>query len=260
MKILVVTQYFWPEQFKILDLCQELTKRGHEITVYTGLPNYPEGKLFSGYSFFGPYSETYDQIKIIRVPLIPRGKKKGIQLAFNFFSFAFFATLLAPFVVRGKFDKIFIFEPSPVTVAIPAIFLKFIKKNPIIFWVQDLWPDSLVATQTVHNKKILNLVQKMVVWIYKHTDKILVTSKGFIPKIVNVGVSEDKILYWPQWAEAIFLDSQILENYKDENLPSTGFKIMFAGNIGSSQDFTTIVEAATILKDNNNIHFVMLKN
>lgn len=255
MKILVVTQYFWPENFRVNDLCDALIERGHEVTVYTGLPNYPEGAFFNGYSLWGPYKETKGKIKIIRCPLIPRGKNKSLRLALNYFSFFFLASILAPFLVRGKFDKVFVYEPSPITVAIPGIVLKYLKKAPMFFWVTDLWPESLVATGVVKNKKILNLVTVLVRWLYKHSDKILVTSKGFIPRVKALDVPDDKIIYWPQWAEAFFSKKAV--EYNDPNLPA-GFVVMFAGNIGSSQDFETIVSSAVMLKDHKNIHFVIL--
>jgi colanic acid biosynthesis glycosyl transferase WcaI len=256
MKILVVTQYFWPEQFRINDLCDGLIERGHDVTVYTGLPNYPEGSFFKGYSFFGPYSETLGKIKIIRCPLLPRGKNKSLRLALNYFSFFFLASLLAPFLVRGKFDKIFVYEPSPITVAIPAIVLKYLKRAPMFFWVTDLWPESLEATGAVKNKKILNLVSCMVRILYQHSDKILVTSKGFIPRVKALGGKDSQIIYFPQWAEASF--GQIPDGLSDNKLPTSGFIIMFAGNIGSSQDFETIVKAAVLLRDHKDIHFVIL--
>lgn len=256
MKILIITQYFWPEQFKITDLCQELINRGHEVTVYTGLPNYPEGNFFNGYSLFGPYREMLGEIKIIRSPLIPRGKKKSLLLALNFFSFFFFASILAPFKVHGKYDRIFVYEPSPITVAIPAIVLKWFKRTPVTLWVQDLWPESLEATGVVKNKKILRAVEFMVKWIYSNMDLILVTSKGFIPKIKAMGIPEKKLKYWPQWAEAVFGEFEV-GDYHDERIPKNVFKIMFAGNIGSAQDFSTIVETATLLKGKD-IHFVIL--
>ena len=259
MKILVVTQYFWPEQFKINDLCDALVERGHNVTVYTGLPNYPEGKLFQGYSFLkGPYKETYGKIKVIRSPLIPRGKNKSLRLALNYFSFFFFSSLLAPFLVRGKFDKIFVYEPSPITVAIPGIVLKYIKRVPMFFWVTDLWPESLEATGAVKNKTVLKLVELLVRVLYKHSDKILVPSRGFIPRVKALGASPEKIHYWPQWAEALFgKNTEGLEDYSDSNMPE-GFVVMFAGNIGSSQDFKTIVSAAVLLKSHHNIHFAIL--
>lgn len=257
MKILVVTQYFWPEQFKINDLCEALIERGHDVTVYTGLPNYPEGHFFKGYSLFGPYHEIYGKIKIIRSPLIPRGKNKSFRLVLNFFSFFFFASLLAPFLVRGKFDKVFVYEPSPITVAIPGIVLKYLKKAPMFFWVTDLWPESLEATGVVKNKKILEIVSILVRWLYKHSDKILITSKGFAPRVKALGGLDSQIVYFPQWAEALYLNSPDIK-FNDPLIPETGFKIMFAGNIGSSQDFETIVTAATILKKHKEIYFLIL--
>jgi colanic acid biosynthesis glycosyl transferase WcaI len=257
MKILVVTQYFWPEQFRINDLCVELANRGHEITVYTGLPNYPEGRFYPGYSLKGPYKENWGKIKIIRAPLIPRGKNKSLQLALNFISFFKWSTMLAPFLVRGKFDKIFVYEPSPITVAIPAIFISFFKRIPMILWVTDLWPESLEATGVVKNKTVLNLVAIMVKWIYKHTDRIFITSKGFKPRLIAMGVPEHKIKYWPQWAESFF-NNQTKTDYVDSHLPQSGFKIIFAGNIGSSQDFPTLIESAKLLSIDPNIHFIIL--
>lgn len=256
MRILVVTQYFWPENFRINDLCDALIERGHEVTVYTGLPNYPEGSFFNGYSWRGPYEEYKGKVKIIRSPLIPRGKNKSLKLALNFFSFFFLASLLAPFKVKGKYDKIFVYEPSPITVAIPGIVLKYLKKAPMFFWVTDLWPESLEATGVVKNKTILSAVAVLVRWLYKHSDKILVTSKGFIPRVKALGGKDSQIVYFPQWAEAHFENSDL--SYEDKNLPSDGFKIMFAGNIGSSQDFETIVEAAKILKSESKIQIIIL--
>ncbi len=257
MRILVVTQYFWPENFKINDLCQGLVERGHDVTVYTGLPNYPEGEFFEGYSYSGPFHQTYKKIKIIRSPLIPRGKNKSLMLALNYFSFLFLATLLAPFLVRGKFDKIFVFEPSPVTVIIPAIFLKYLKNAPIFFWVQDLWPESLEATGIIKNKKILSLIASVVKILYSHCDKILLTSKGFIPRVKSLGVRDSQIFYFPQWAESLF--NKVPDpSFADPLIPSTGFKLMFAGNIGSSQDFESIIKAADLLKNHKSIYFLIL--
>lgn len=257
MKILIVTQYFWPEQFKINDLCDGLIERGHEVTVYTGLPNYPEGEFHKGYSFLGPYHETRGKIKIIRSPLIPRGKNKSLQLALNFFSFFFMASVLAPFLVRGKFDKIFVYEPSPITVAIPAIVLKYLKRAPMFFWVTDLWPESLEATGVVKNKKMLGWVARMVRFLYKHSDKILITSKGFAPRVKALGGLDSQIVYFPQWAEALYTEKPDA-TYCDPLIPESGFKIMFAGNIGSSQDFETIVQTALLLREHKEIIFLIL--
>jgi colanic acid biosynthesis glycosyl transferase WcaI len=257
MKILVVTQYFWPEQFKINDLCEGLIERGHDVTVYTGLPNYPVGKFFKGYSFTGPYKENYGKIKIIRAPLIPRGKNRNIYLALNYVSFCLFSTVLAPFLIRGQYDKIFIYQVSPIFSALPAVLLKYIKRAPIIIWVTDLWPESLEATNAVKNKKLLSIVGLFVKFIYKHSDKIYISSQGFAEKIKKMGVKEEKIKFWPQWAESFFTNINFDHDYHDDQIP-TGFVVMFAGNLGSAQDFGTIVEAATLLKDKSHIQFAIL--
>lgn len=257
MKILVITQYYWPENFRINDLCDGLIERGHEVTVYTGLPNYPEGEFYKGYSYMGPYFETHGKVKIIRAPLLPRGKNKSFCLALNYISFCLFSTLLAPFLVQGKYDKIFIYQLSPVFAALPGILLKYIKKAPIIIWVTDLWPESLEATGIVKNKKLLFLVGLFVKFIYKHSDKIYISSRGFSKKIIAMGEREEKIKFWPQWAETFFNNTNSIIEYHDERIP-TGFLVMFAGNIGSAQDFGTIIEAATILKKNSFIQFVIL--
>ena len=162
MKILVVTQYFWPEEFRINDLTLGLRELGHEVTVVTGMPNYPGGRLFPGYRPWRPAREDYRGVTVIRIPLIPRGTGGGVRLALNYLSFALLASLLAPFRCRGRCDVIFVYEPSPVTVGIPARVLKALKRAPIMFWVQDLWPQSLAATGAVRARWILGLIEAMV--------------------------------------------------------------------------------------------------
>lgn len=260
MKILVVTQYYYPENFRINDLCHGLIERGHEVTVYTGLPNYPEGKLFKGYSFQGPYTEEIDGVKVIRVPLITRGAKKSWRLALNYVSYFVSATLLAPFVVKGDFDKIFVFAPSPITVAIPALFLKYLKRAPVFLWVQDLWPESLEATGVVRNKFILDKVGFGVKLLYKLTDKILLPSKAFIKNVKALDAKDSQIVYFAQWSESLFSNSPETISVVDPLIPKEGFKITFAGNIGTSQDFETIVKAAEILRSHKDIIFLILGN
>src|SRR5690349_8507872 len=183
MKILIVSQYFWPESFRINDLALGLKERGHNVTVLTGMPNYPSGRLFSGYAMFSPTKEIFEGIPILRVPLIPRGSKGRWRLALNYISFALCASLLAPLRCKGPFDIIFVFEPSPVTVGIPALVLKKLMQAPIVFWVQDLWPESLSATGAVKSQRVLQWVANLVGYIYRRCDCILVQSEGFIPYV-----------------------------------------------------------------------------
>ena len=260
MKILVVTQYFWPEEFRVNDLVKGLVERGHDVTVFTALPNYPFGKLFAGHNFFkGPYSETYiNKVKVIRTPIITRGASKGIRLILNYLSFMIIGALTIPFRCRDHYDRIFVYEVSPITVVFPAIILKFFRRIPIYFWVTDLWPESLVATKTVNSKFILKMVSKMVKFFYRQSDVILVSGKGFVDKISKFGVSADKVKYFPQWAEPIFSKRVcVKENNVLEYLPK-GIKILFAGNIGVAQSLDTIVDAAEKLKHISNLHWVIL--
>lgn len=259
MKILVISQYFWPEVFRINDLTKELVNKGHEVTVFTGLPNYPYGKYFSGYGFFkGPFYEEKDGVKIIRIPQPARGEKKGIRLIINYLFYGFIGSLIAPFRLKNEFDCIFIYGLSPIFLAIPGIILKKMWKIPTYFWVTDLWPESLEAAGITKNKYIIYPVRKLTNWIYRNCDKILTTSLGFIDEIKKQGVSKDKMIFWPQWAEPIFEEKTSSQEYSDDRFPSNRFTILFAGNVGTSQDMPTILKAAEILKDNKNIVIVIL--
>ncbi|WP_316746897.1 glycosyltransferase family 4 protein [Pedobacter gandavensis] len=248
MKILVVTQYFWPESFRINDLCIGLHERGHEVVVLTGKPNYPKGHFYDDYSFLNKRQERWNGIKIYRSPLIPRGNGGGIRLFINYLSFALFASLKVLFI-KGKYDKIFVYEPSPITVGIPAIVAKFKFNAPIYFWVQDLWPESLIAGGGLNNTVIIRVFNSITKFIYKHSKVILVQSEAFRTYINNQGVINDKIVYYPNSTEAFYKVMKKDEVF-DKLLPE-GFKIMFAGNIGEAQDFETLLLAAKILKDKN---------
>ena len=177
MRILVVSQYFWPEQFRINDLVLALNGRGHDVSVLTGVPNYPSGQLFEGYSWWKKRCDNMEGVQICRLPLFLRRQGKGWQLALNYLSFVFFGCLLAPWLLRKqKFDLIFVYEPSPFTVGIPAMVMRKLKKAPMLFWVQDLWPESLEAAGAVKSPKVLKAVGTVVKWIYQHIDQVLVQS------------------------------------------------------------------------------------
>lgn len=149
MHVLIVTQYFWPENFRINDAARALVARGHKVTVLTGMPNYPEGRWFKGYGAFGPLRETWEGMDIIRAPLVARGAGGTIRLLLNYASFVVSATVRGIFACRSTYDAIFVYEPSPITVALPAIVLRRLRQAPIALWLLDLWPDSVAAAGTV---------------------------------------------------------------------------------------------------------------
>ena len=255
MKVLIVSQYFWPENFRINDLAAGLVERGHEVTVLTGIPNYPQEEFFPGYGCFKKTREEYKGVRILRVPLLPRGNGSGLRLALNYLSFALSACLLAPFLCRGKFDLIFVCQLSPVTVGLPALLLKKLKKVPILFWILDLWPESLAATGAIRSPKLLALVERLVRFTYHGCDKIVVASKGFLSSVTAKGFALERTDYFPNWYEPEYRSQTEAEGTTP--LPS-GFRVMFAGNIGVAQDFGNILAAAERLKSYPDIHWLIL--
>ena len=161
------------------------------------------------------------------------------------------------FLSKNKYDLVFVHEPSPITVGLPAIVLKKIKKVPIAFWVMDLWPESVEIAGGIKSKFIFDKILSLVKYIYDNSDKILVTSKAFIPSITEKGIDEDKISYLPQWAESVF-KSRISTTSKYQHLFPNGFKIVFAGNIGESQDFESIINAAELIKGKLNVQWIII--
>ena len=258
MKVLVVTQYFWPEEFRINDLTLGLHGRGHEVTVYTGKPNYPGGRFFPGYHFFGRATEDYGGVRVVRVPLFPRGSGGKLRLLLNFLSFALFASLLAPLRCRGTFDAILVYEPSPVTVGLPALVLSWLKRAPVLFWAQDLWPETLSATGVVRARWILALVDRLVCFIYRRCDLVLVQSRAFTPHVQAQGVPAQKIRYYPNTAENLYRPVVVEEQAPEREVLPTGFRVIFAGNIGAAQDFDTILAAAEDLKPERDVHWVII--
>ena len=257
MRLLIVSQYFWPENFRINDLAQGLVKIGHHVTVLTGKPNDPAGQLCDGYSFWGRSREMFTGIEVIRVPLVARGHGGAVRLVLNFFSFALFASLFGPLRCRGSFDVVFVYEPSPVTVGLPGLVMKAVKNAPLMFWVQDLWPESLSATGAVKSRWVLDRVSFLVRFIYRGCDRVLVQSRAFVDRVRVLGADPKRILYYPNSAEELYRPvlrgpvpgSRVLPN---------GFRVMFAGNIGAAQSFETILSAAETLRDHREIHWLIL--
>lgn len=246
MKILIVTQYFWPESFKINDLALGLKERGHEVSILTAIPNYPKGDFFDNYSFWKNNDEDWNGIKIYRSKIISRGNG-SLRLMLNYISFVFFCSIKV-FFIKEKFDKIFVYEPSPITVGIPAIVASRKMKLPFYFWVQDLWPESLSAAGGIKNKFILNFFDRITKRIYSKAKIILVQSKGFEDYINAQGNFKDKLVYYPNSAEKLYRPVAPTLDYQSK-LPE-GFKLLFAGNLGEAQGIDTLIEAAKIVKEN----------
>ena len=259
MRLLVVTQYFWPENFRVNDLVEELVRRGHEVTVLTGQPNYPTGKFFPEFLAAPDQFNNYAGADVVRARHTARGIG-GARLMINYLTFAASATLTGLWRLRGRqFDAIFCYEPSPITVGLPAAVMRFVKKAPLAFWVLDLWPETLHAIGVVKSPTILRAVGRLVSFIYKRCDLILAQSRSFIPQIRKYAGPASKVEYFPSWAESVFDMANVTPAPELLAAPEK-FTVMFAGNIGDAQDFPAILAAAEHLKHDQRIRWVIVGN
>jgi colanic acid biosynthesis glycosyl transferase WcaI len=257
VRILVVTQYFWPENFRINDLVSEFCKLDHEVTILTGYPNYPSEVIFPEFRLNPSAFASFEGANVVRVPVISRGKG-GLRLLLNYASFAIFAAVLGIWRLRGQnFDVIFVFEPSPITVGLPAISLSYIKRIPLVFWVLDLWPQTLEAVGVVRSRYILTAIGHLVTFIYNRCDLILAQSKSSIPQIRLYCQEKIKVEYFPSWSDARF-DFEMVDLAEEVPVVEGVFSVMFAGNIGDAQDFPAILDAAEILKEYEGVRWLIV--
>lgn len=257
MNILVVSQYFWPENFRINDLVVELVKRQHNVTVLTGIPNYPAGKVFSAYRQNPKAFANYGGVEVFRVPMVTRGLG-GVRLFLNYISFVIGACVWGPWYLRGRlFDVIFVFEPSPVTVGLPAILLGGIKRVPVVFWVLDLWPETLAAMGVVSSPRLLKWIGYLVSFIYNRCDLVLGQSQEFLISISKYCINPKKIRYFPSWAEDIFSSTDTCRAPEVPYLEGV-FTVLFAGNVGEAQGLPAVLNAAEQLKEINTIRWLIV--
>lgn len=245
--ILVIAQYFYPEEFRINDICIEWVKRGYKVTVVTGIPNYPQGKYYKGYGLFKKRKEVYKGVEIIRIPLIPRGNNK-VMLSLNYLSFVV-SGFIWKTITKIKADYVYIFEVSPMTQALPGVWYAQKENIPCYLYVTDLWPENIESAAGIKNKKILNTIGTMVDYIYNRCDRIFTSSESFVQAITDRGIDREKLEFWPQYAE----DYYIPLNEEDVHVPEVPkdnvFNIIFAGNIGFAQGLDLLPETVRILKE-----------
>jgi len=240
MKLLVVCQYFHPEQFRVNDICFELVRRGHEVTVLTGLPNYPQGVVDARYRWFRNRRETVEGVRVIRSWLLGRGKG-ALRLALNYLSFALSSAWKALFM-ETDFDLILVYQLSPVTMALPAILMKRRARKPLVIYCHDLWPES-VASAGFHNGSALyRILLRLSRWIYSRADTVFASSMMFERYFRDTLRLDVPVVHLPVYAEALF-----------EEIPPKGagdtLDLLFAGNVGEMQSVDTIIRAAAALKD-----------
>ncbi len=248
MKILVVCQYYYPEPVRITDICEELVKRGHNVTVLTGVPNYPMGDIYKGYEKKKKRKETINGVEIIRCTTIPR-KKNLFMRALNYHGFSFFSKRMVK-KLDSDYDVVLVNQLSPVMMANAAIKYKRMHGTKVVMYCLDIWPESLCVGGIKKNSFIYKIYFKISKRIYQNMDKILVTSKSFIKYLSeSFNIEKERFEYLPQYAESLF-DKDICKKEKGKTID-----LVFAGNIGKAQSIDTIIDAADILKDHKNIYW-----
>lgn len=249
MRILILSQYCFPEtDMKSLPLAKDLQSKGYEVEILTGYPNQPTGKLFPGYSMKLFFSEYIDGIKINRVPLYINHSKSKFKRVMNYLSFTISACLIGVWMVKKP--RIIYTYHGPATIAIPAIFLKFIYRSKIFYDINDYWPDTLEATGMIRSKSILKMVGAFCTLSYKFFDKINAVTNGFKKKLLDVGVPESKITVVYNWS--LPMDSKHSSEFdKYSPIFDKNFTIIYAGNIGLAQSLGVLIEAVLKLKENN---------
>jgi glycosyltransferase involved in cell wall biosynthesis len=258
-RVLLLSQHFWPESLRINDVALDLQGAGCQVTVLTGQPNYPGGRVFEGYRAMATGVQTHQGLTIHRVPLAPRGRGGALRLMANYLSFIAAASIVGAWRLRGqRFDVIFVYASSPILQAIAAIALARLKRCAVVTWVQDLWPESLAATGYVRHPRLLRGMATVVRWIYHRCDLLLVQSEAFIPPVLPLA-GATPVRYHPNPGEVLSQDldaalsGDLAENSVTTSVATAaltlqpGFNLVFAGNLGMAQALDSVLDAAELL-------------
>ena len=244
MRIVVITQYYHPESMRVTDLCETLAQRGFDVVVVTGIPNYPQGKFFPGYNWFRKRQEVVNNVRIIRLPIIPRGHNFFL-LSLNYISFVISGWFFTHFT-HLEADIVINYEISPITQCLLGIWFGKRRKIPVVSYILDLWPESFKEITKIESKLIEGFLNKIVDKVYNNSDLILTSSRSYIQSISKRGIDKDKIKFWPQYAEDFYF---LKDGPKERLLPNDGrLFITFTGNIGVAQGLDLLVPVSTELK------------
>lgn len=258
MRVALISQYFHPEQFSNNAIARELVRRGHEVDAFPCVPNYPEGKFFAGYSNSERREEVWNGVKIHRVYTMPRGKG-AFSLFANYLTYPVAASWVLWRKLRARADVSFVSMPSPLFQAFAGIVLRWRTGTPCVYWVQDIWPESATFTLGIRAKWIVAVLNAVCGWLYRRADIVLVQSEAFSDMITRFGVPRERIRVLPNTAPAMYRPMKPEEAPAYAGLvPQDGFRLMFAGNIGESQDFDTLIAAAGLLRDRKMLRWVIV--
>ena len=262
MRILIVCQHFWPENFRINDICKDFLDFEHQVDVLCGIPNYPKGKFFEGYSYFKPRKQDYHGATIFRVGEIPQNKKLGtLAIILNYIYFPFASLFTLPRLLAKNYDLVFLYSLTPIFMSWPGILLAKLKKVPVMMYVLDYWPDSLFSVIKIKNKLIRKFFFAISKWHYKRVDKFITPSNGMIDKFISdFAIDKDKLEFIPQTCDSVYeqqvYSQELHDKYGDK------FNFVFAGNIGPAQSLETLIKAVKIIDEGNytykNFRFIII--
>jgi glycosyltransferase involved in cell wall biosynthesis len=249
-RILIYTNHYFPEQFKINDVVDWLKGDDFKIRVVTGIPNYPSGTIYRGYGVFSKNSvEIKDNLIINRLPLIPRGTGSKLFIVINYLSY-FISTLAFTFYLiffKKKYDVVLVHHTSPFFISIAPIIYKIFRSSKNILWDLDIWPQTLEGMNIIKNKTLINSLEYIVKKIYKFYDEVLITSRS-LQTIINSRVDENQIHFFPNWADQEIESQKVLNDIETE-IEDDFLNIMYMGNVGEAQDFDSVVKSLKILKN-----------
>lgn len=258
-RVLVVGQHFWPETFRITDICEGLVERGYKVDVLCGTPNYPAGKFFKGYGLFKNRRQVHKGINIIRVPEISRGNNSNFRILVNYLSFPLFSLFYVPLLLTRKYDRVLIYQLSPVMMSWAGILVAKIKRIKLYIYICDFWPHSLFSILHFKNRLLVAFITRFSYWHYRRADGVIGVFKGIQTRLISdVGIDREKTLYIPQVAEKIY-ESQVHDKKLEQRFKGR-FNIVFAGSINPAQSFDTVLEAAkTVVQQGyKNINFIIV--
>jgi colanic acid biosynthesis glycosyl transferase WcaI len=252
-KVLIVCQHFWPEAFRINDIANYFVEEKNQVDVLCGIPNYPKGEFFKGYSIFKKRRQVHGKVKIRRVYEVPRRSNTNTRIFLNYISFPFFSLFHIPELLTQKYDKILLYQLSPVMMSIAGIIIGKIKRIETTMYVLDLWPENLYSVINVKQTLLRKIISWISHWHYRNVDKIIVLSERMKTRIIEITqLPEERIIILPQACEKIY----------EKNIPSTKliskyenqFNIVYTGNISPAQSFNTMLDAAEQLKSEGYKH------
>lgn len=248
-KILIVSQHFWPENFRISDIAQGFFESDIEVDVLCGTPNYPNGIVPKEYGFFKGMRQNYNGINLYRSWEIPRKGNSSLRIFLNYLSFPFFSTFTALSLLGKKYDAVFCYETSPVYMVFPAIIYSKLRHVPLTTYVLDLWPENLYSVLPLKSSFLRNICRVTSHWHYKKSDKLIAMSPSLNKKLTDITNKPKQLIATiPQYCESFYeeeiVDPSLAQKYKDF------FKIVYAGNISPAQNLEVAVDAAVLLKKN----------